>query len=563
MSSQSILKNNIDKINTFNDLYIVTKDLKNKEKGDLFEELTKYIFLYHHNYKTFTKNVWLFNDIPQSLLKKLNMPNKDQGIDLVLLDCYGKYHAIQCKFRSDINEIIPWTTISTFYGLTFGVATGFSGGFYVTNTTDVTNNAKKSKNIIPMYGDFFENIPSSFFEELKSILLSKSYKSNPLKARDYQSLIIKETVKHFKTNDRGYLSMICGSGKTLTSCFIDDAMKNKITIATVPSLYLLSQFANDWNKQKSLENNKCNFILVGSDADIDEMKYDNNGLIVTTDPETIFNNISVIKKKNTNSKIIIITTYQSSNKLIEALIKLKIIPDLCIFDEAHKTVGQLGKQFNLLLDDKNIKIKKRLFMTATPKMYSGTIDNEKVLSMDDEKWYGKQICSYNASDAIKDGHLCDYKIISMLTNDEYIEKVINENKNLLHDRKIIKSQYISAAIMLLNSFKNQDCHHMITYHNTIASSKQFKSLLDKVSEIYKLEISIFQIDGKHTMKERNKIIKEFTESDMGILVSAKVLNEGINIPIVDAISFIDYRSSTIDIIQCVGRALRPHDKKKL
>ncbi len=564
MSSESILKKNIDKINSFSDIYTVTKDFTNKEKGDLFEELTKYIFLYHHNYRSFTKNVWLFNDIPQSLLKKLNIPTKDQGIDLVILDKYGKYHAIQCKFRTNTDEIIPWTTVSTFYGLTFGIAVGFSRGFYVTNTFDITDNATKSKNVVPVYGDFFDNIPKSFFNELKSILLkTTAYKPTPIIPRDYQNTIINKTINHFSNNDRGYLSMICGSGKTLTSYFINDKMKNKLIIAVVPSLYLLSQFFNDWSKQMTLENKICYFILVGSDADVDEMKYENNGLIITTDSTQIENNISLITKKKTNNKIIIMTTYQSSDKVIDALKNLNVTPDICIFDEAHKTVGQKGKQFNLLLDDKIIKIKKRLFMTATPKIFSGDIDNEKILSMNDAKWYGEEICSYSASDAIKDGYLCDYQIVSIMTNDKYIENTINENKNLLQDKKLVKSQYVASAIMLLNAFKEKNCHHLVTYHNTIASSIKFKDLLDTISNTYKMKISILQIDGGHTMKQRTKIIKEFTESEYAILVSSKVLNEGINIPIIDAVAFIDYRSSTIDIIQCVGRVLRIHEKKKL
>src|SRR5207249_1121380 len=128
----------------------------------------------------------------------------------------------------------------------------------------------------------------------------------------------------------------------------------------------------------------------------------NPGLFLTLNTNDICNKLLEHK----HCKINVITTYASTKEVMNAFNKLQWVPDLCIFDEAHKTVGQKEKQYSLLLDDHNLKIKKRLFMTATPKIYQGLENKQKVLSMDDEKWYGTKIHLFNTRDAINANYLC-------------------------------------------------------------------------------------------------------------------------------------------------------------
>jgi predicted helicase len=120
--------NIIDKFNSFDDFYVITKNLNAKQKGDLFEEFTKYIFMFHDDFIGITKQIWLLKDVPLHVLEKLNMPTKDYGIDLVMQDVNDSYYSIQSKFRMDVNDVINWNDLSTFFGLSFGVATGFDKG---------------------------------------------------------------------------------------------------------------------------------------------------------------------------------------------------------------------------------------------------------------------------------------------------------------------------------------------------------------------------------------------------------------------------------------------------
>ena len=218
--------------------------------------------------------------------------------------------------------------------------------------------------------------------------------------------------------------------KSLTSYWVDKALNNKKTVIFVPSLYLLSQIYSDWVNQSYAEKIKIKYILIGSDADVSDdssgaieaTQHEANGLLLFTDPDEIRKHIN-----KTTDKLVIISTYQSSIRLAEAANK-KITFDFGIFDEAHKTVGQVDKQFSLMLNDNKFVVSKRLFMTATPKIYGGKLGDDKILSMDNEKHYGKRIYCYNTGDAINEGRLVDYQLMTILATNKEIEANIKKNK---------------------------------------------------------------------------------------------------------------------------------------
>lgn len=566
-----MLEKYVEQIKTFDDFYRIIKGLTETQKGDLFEDFTECLFMFHPYYINFTKKIWFIKDCPSRIKTQLNIPDDDQGIDFVLLSQDDKYYAIQSKFRTDKSIKISWEELGTFVGLTFGIGNGFTGSFFVTNTFPINKNILNSGKIVPIHGDFFNEIPENFFILMKAYLNKKTMNNIVLKVNkplDHQQKIIAESIKHFNdaNNSRGYLEMACGSGKTLAAYWINKSMGNKLTIIGVPSLHLLTQFFKEWTFQAMAENEKQEFLLVGSDLDFDEndCRYNSNGLLRTTNSDEIKAKIKQIKSKGKNQIITIITTYQSSDRVISAMKDLKLTPEFCIFDEAHKTVGSKDKQFSLLLDDKNLNIKKRLFMTATPKVYTGE-NVDKILSMTDEKWYGKQIYLYNTYNAIKDGYLSDYQIVSMYTENKFIEGVVKKNKYVSTvELEVSESHYIACAILLLNAIQAGKAHHLLTYHNSIDKSKKFKSILESLLVYYGCNKPIIlHLDGDMSMNKRTKILNEFKESETCILTSARVLNEGVNIPIIDSVCFIDPRTSTIDIVQCIGRSLRLHEKKTI
>jgi superfamily II DNA or RNA helicase len=538
------IEDEIKKIGKFNDIYDICKKYTTKEKGDLFELITKYIFLVHPNYKNITKNIWLYDEIPHDLVKKFKLPSKDKGIDL-LLETKDEYYAIQSKFRSDVYDSVTWTELATFVGQVF--VGGIENAIFVTNTYDIDYEITKCDKIRCIYGDFFkdDNLNEEFFNNVKNHINKKQIvyiKKNPF---PYQKEAIIKTIEHFKENDRGYLSMACGTGKTFTTCEIDFMMKNRLTLILVPSLYLLSQIYKEWALEYSNDKN-VKFILVGSDTDSKEP-------FLSTDTDDITAKIN----EYSLNKIIIIATYQSCERLEDYF--SEETADLIIFDEAHKTVSD--SLFSYALYDKNIKAKKRLFVTATPKIYdkiaNNDDDDDEIVSMKNEDLYGKCIYTYQIGQAIEECRLTSYEICLMyITNNEiknYKNKIINVNGEEMN------FHYIATCMMIKKMFNEGSISHLLTYHSSIKNSKDFCDLLNDQLE----NVNVTQIDGNVNAKNKDKIINKFKTDKKSILTSARVLNEGVNIVEVDSVCFVESRNSGIDIIQCVGRALRLLEGKEI
>ncbi len=568
MNSFKLFYNTVlPKLKSFNDIYEYTNTLKNKTKGDIFEIITKYVFLLHPQYRLNTKNIWLYEEVPVHLLQRFNIPLNDMGIDLIWQDTNSKYYAIQCKFRKNNKRKVPWKELSTFAGLTYGIGNNFDGAIYVTNTYRIDKLILKSDKIVPLFGEFFENLDHTFFKQIKSHINNEIVQYVKKEPRKHQLKIVNACVEHFKDNDRCHIMASCGSGKTLASYWVNQKMDNRICIVCVPSLYLLSQFYSVWTEQTIADGHKTKYILVGSDVCTDEY-YINNGLIITTNEKEILENVTKFILSDYYTNLVLITTYQSAKKLSFTFSVHDMEADLCIFDEAHKTVGEKNNQFGLLLTDRYFGIKKRMFMTATPKIYKKVGDNdESVLSMNNKKWYGKQVYNYSTRQAINDGYLSEYQICTLISDDAYVKKFMKDNKLVdVDELTSVEMHYVVSAIMILLAIEENECHHLLTYHRSIANTKKFRKILEVLFNELELNNGakpvILQLDGHYSAFKRKRVVDTFRRSKYSILCSARVLNEGVDIPIVDSVCFIDPRTSTVDITQCIGRALRLHDRKE-
>jgi predicted helicase len=537
--------------NNFCDVYAHTKVMTPTEKGKFFGELSYNLILRdpHFNYNHDTDAIWMYDKIPSVIKTKLNLPANDKGIDIVAR-INGKYISIQCKFVQNVNNTPSWKSLSTFFGLTYGIATGFDRGYLITNSYKINGVAKQSKCVSFIYGDYFNNLPNNFFVSIRDDSVNVEYvRKRPLA---HQSCCIKNVCSHYKGRDKtkakAVIEMACGTGKTLTSYWIDKKLNNSSTIIFVPSLDLLSQFYQEWFAQSHSDNVVINYILVGSQAEIDDCSDPVNGFTLSTSS-------SVIKSSITKGKNVIICTYQSLNKVRD------ISFDFGIFDEAHRLCSSslTAKSFSNALSDDYIVIKKKLFMTATPKIITGS-----KLSMDNEKKYGPKIYTCNYADAIAANILVDYKINITVTGDATISSYIKKNKLVLIDGvgKPYSGRKLAIALMLLDQINNGNINHIVTYHNRVESASKFSKLLMILCEHLQCEdISISGISGRDRVSSRKKIIDEFSSSDRAIICSTRLLTEGVNIPIIDGVCFVNSKSSEIDIIQCIGRTLRRYPGK--
>ena len=180
--------------------------------------------------------------------------------------------------------------------------------------------------------------------------------------------------------------------------------------------------------------------------------------------------------------------------------------------------------------------------------------------MDDKTIYGKCIGKYSAGIAIKNKHLCDYQIVTLYSTQKYIDSIVKKDASI-KDIGIVDTHYLASAILLLHAMRDGIAKHVVSYHGSIQKSKQFMKLLEKLIKLFDMDVKLYQLDGSSSMHKRTKVLKEFEDDDLAIIVNVKVLNEGINAPVIDGICFVDKKESTIDIMQCFGRALPLHGKK--
>lgn len=169
----------LKQLNSFDDIYSITENQKKKEKGDLFELFTYYLFKHDPRLNNNLQNIWLYKDIPKKIIDKLKLPAVDKGIDL-LAKINDKYYAIQCKFRQDPYETITWSSLSTFFGLSFGITNKIAGGFFVTNTYNLCQEVIDSDKVVPIYGDYYDSIPKAFFKNIDNDVITYDCKY-PLK----------------------------------------------------------------------------------------------------------------------------------------------------------------------------------------------------------------------------------------------------------------------------------------------------------------------------------------------------------------------------------------------
>jgi len=281
-------------------------------------------------------------------------------------------------------------------------------------------------------GSVWRALDENFFKAVRKNLKGQAQPIKVLKPRPHQKRAIKNAVEHFitKKNERGKMIMPCGSGKSLKGYWIANEFKAKKILVAVPSLALIKQTLEVWAEQSVANKKNVRWICVCSDKSVGNISNDDVavqlqdlGIKIHTDPSEIASWL----RKRSSATTVVFTTYQSGEAIATASKKAKYSFDLGICDEAHKTVGAKGKAFSLLLYEKNIKVKRRLFMTATERRYGGSTD--KVISMDDHKLYGEtfELLSFKEALECKPAILSDYKIITIGVTQQEVRENIRKN----------------------------------------------------------------------------------------------------------------------------------------
>lgn len=542
-----------------------------KEKGLCFELLTQFYLVINAKYRTKLKNVWLLENVPSEIRTYLNLPNSDEGIDLIAETWEGNFWAVQSKYRGNENHSLNRKELSTFTDLAFNVCKNISHALICTNSIKLSHKFSLYKeNVSFCSSDAWCNLDEDFFNDVRELLKGHVVKPKKLTPRKHQREAIDNALLHLKDSARGRLIHPCSAGKTLTAYWIARDIKAKSILVAVPSLSLINQTLEEWANRFIADNLNASWICVCSDETVKnvsldsiEMDAQDLGIEVFTDP----NAISDWMRRETPGIKVVFSTYQSGVALAEAARDSSFTFDLAVLDEAHKTVGQKGGLFTHLLSDENIQISKRLFMTATERQFKG--DSEEILSMDNEDVYGQTIHLYTFKEAIKDKILSDYKIVTMNVTEQEIKTLIESNFYIKpsgkHWRKEVESQMLAAVIALRKAYSKFGFSHALSYHSSLARATSFNDAQVLYGKTF-LEsdpLQTFHVQGSTPAGLRSKIFKTFTHASAGLITNVRCLTEGVNIPKIDSILFADPKKSKVDIVQAVGRALRPHKDKKM
>ncbi len=565
----------IRKSNSWNEFNQRISKLTNKQKGDCFEALTKYYLQLHPTYSSKLRHVWNLSEVPTDLKKHLNLPDNDEGIDLVAETREGCYWAIQCKYRSDELKSLTRPHVDTFISMALKVCKNFELALVCTTLDRFSHKLSKfyGNEISLCCGDVWRSLNETFFHRLHSYIDGKIVLPGKHEPRPHQQTAITKAHQHFISNRevRGKLIMPCASGKSLTSYWMARSLGAKRILLAVPSLALIRQSLEVWTNEALAEGQEVNWICVCSDTSVKDVVSDelisftqDLGIMVHTDPDKIAEWLS----KTSDITTLVITTYQSGKAISEGARKANFSFDFGIMDEAHKTVGKKDSLFSHLLFDENIPIKYRLFMTATERRYKG--NSEQILSMEDPEIYGDtfHILSFKEALECQPPILSDYRIVTIVVTRSDIAQLINNNI-YVRSRKINKgkpeeAETLAAAVALRKAIRDYPIRHSVSFHSNIKRAMEFRDINDSFNKGFPEfdHLKTFHVSGKTPTALRSKELDTFSASKRALMTNARCLTEGIDVPGIDCVVFADPKKSAIDIVQATGRALRPSPEKE-
>ncbi len=499
-----------------------------REKGDLFERLVKRILESDPVYSQQFSKVWRWIEWPG------RDGEVDAGVDLVAhYSDSDEICAIQCKFYSPTNQV-SYDHAAKF--ILEADRIGATGRIFVSTTDRIASKAQRA------FDDAAKPVNLLGLGELRHRDVSWPDIWNPeslhidaerYSARPDQLIARDKVIDGFRTNDRGKLILPCGTGKTFTALQIAETLVGtggKI-LYLVPSIALLGQTMREWAEQKSIPHRYlgiCSDVKAGrnnEDVNISSLE-----IPVTTDSTKL---TPQLNRTTPHTMTVVFSTYQSIQKVINA--QSESIFDLVICDEAHRTTGVetskgSGSHFTKVHDEDQLKAKKRLYMTATPRIYSDTAKNKALkigqvtlYSMDDEAQYGPEFHRLTFHEAVEKDLLSDYRVLVLNVDEAAIAAPLQKAIAAGADKELPlddAAKLVGCASALFDpepgsKGQSKQLLRAIAFTNTIKNSKRFtdnwatlvdasKERMSKAAQMSRLQIDVEHVDGKMNALERGE-----------------------------------------------------------
>lgn len=588
-----------------------------REKGTYFEKLVKTYLLTEPSYKDlFNGQVYLWEEWRKHWMQQGNTdPGVDAGIDLVAVEDVAenpRIFAIQAKFYAEDAKIKKSDGIDSFFSA-MGKKPYTNGLLFLTtyqasqHVIELVQARDKPVNIVAL-----SDLEASVIDWAK-YQPEKPQKLKPQKSlRPHQQTALASVQAGLQEADRGKLIMACGTGKTFTSLKIAEqiAGKGRRVLFLVPSLSLLSQSLTEWTQESATPLHSfavCSDSDVGKKKDTDDVQMLLHELRypATTDAKHLAKEIEA--RHDAQHMSVVFSTYHSIDVISDAQKKHHLAAfDLIICDEAHRTTGATFESedesnFVKVHDGAFIKAAKRLYMTATPRIYGDTAkakaetDNVALCSMDDAALYGKELHVITFSQAVQQGLLCDYKVLVLSVEESHVSRRLqdllkDENNQLkVDDAAKIVGCWKALAKQGMTENLAGDAEPMkkaVAFCQVIeanykgkthkVSSKNIAGMFQKVVETYQEQEAIEEaarlvceaahIDGGMNASQKeeqlNWLKAPTPDNTCRILSNVRCLSEGVDVPALDAVLFLTPRNSQVDVVQSVGRVMRNAPGKK-
>src|SRR6266513_1858171 len=523
------------------------------ERGDAFEIFAEAYLATIAVEKA--KRVWPGASVPRSLRKRLALTIGDKGVDGIFETQLGEYHAYQAKFRT-CRPSLTWDELSTFIGL----ADRVGQRVLFTNCDRFADVVKQRTGFYAITGNDLDKLEPQDFSFICAWLAGARIERQPKNPLPHQSEAIDNLLPALREHDRATALMACGTGKTLVALWVAQRMGVQNILVLVPSLALLRQTLHEWARETSWQSFAhlcvCSDPTVKPDSDEIILRSSDLDFPVTTDSAQVR---GFLAAKFDGVKLIF-STYQSAH-VVAAGMKRGNAFDLAIFDEAHKTAGREGVHFGFALNDKRLPIRKRLFLTATPRHYDvGKRDKEGdariVYSMDAPEIYGPVAHKITFAEAAQRGIICIYKVIISVVTSDMVNDHLLRHGEVIVKGDAVKARHAANQLALQAAVAQHGVGKIFTFHRSVASAAAFTSNGSRGIGNHLSGFDAFHVNGAMPTSERENIMTEFRAVSKAVISNAKCLTEGVNVPAVDMVAFLTPKRSRVDIVQATGRAMR-------
>ncbi|MER6301602.1 Helicase associated domain protein [Kitasatospora sp. NPDC001539] len=403
---------------------------------------------------------------------------------------------------------------------------------------------------------------------------------NPLPLHWFQKDAVAAAVRAVKDGGRATVVAATGLGKTLIAagCARRLAARGRVLVL-VPTIELLEQTAEAW----SLRGGRRGLAVAACSREEALESAEAGGRVwaqVSTQGARIADLVASARR---GEPVTVYATYASLERIVQAHQQFGLPAwDLVVVDEAHRTAGSEGKAWAAVHDDAQVPAVRRLYFTATPRiaddrrakaglddLADGAEQLPALCSMDDETIYGPTVFTWTLGQGIEHGYLADYRVLVPVVTDEDLRDLLNlpAVADLRSQRTNEELLRLALQIAVLRAVADLELRRVITFHSRVAGAREFADSLPAAAALLKgadrpERIWARAVAGTDRLRERRAAFAEFKAhtgedgEECGILCNSRLLTEGIDVAAVDAICFADPKSSVIDIVQAVGRALR-------